>query len=122
MFNRGNTDDVTDLWGSPEENTPLESSCFSTFRQPEKSVPKLESWFAVSQGSKTVLSGIIYNHPKIKDGRRISTSTVKDYQVGENGQLFLVTQNSRYELGQQLPLECMEPCFGKETIHTVRKY
>jgi hypothetical protein len=122
MFDRNNTDDVTDLWGSRLENSPLESSCLSTFHQPEKSVPKLEAWFAVSQGSRTVLSGIIYNHPKIKDGRRISTSTIKDYQVDENGRIYLATQNSKYELGQQLATEGLEPCFGKETIHTSKKY
>lgn len=122
MFNSNNTDDVTDLWGSPKENAPLEGSCFSTFHQPEKSVPRLESWFAISQGSKTVLSGIIYNHSKIKNGRRISTSTIKDYQVAENGQLYLMTQNSRYELGQQLAIEYIELCFGKETVHTSKKY
>lgn len=122
MFDSKNTDDVTDLWGSPLENSPLERPCLSTFHQPERSVPKLEAWFAVSQGSRTVLSGIIYNHSKIKDGRRISTSTVREYQVHENGKLYLVTQNSKYELGQQLAVQNMDPCFGKETIHTIKRY
>ncbi len=122
MFDSNNNDDVTDLWGSRLENSPLESSCLSTFHQPEKSVPKLEAWFAVSQGQRTVLSGIIYNHFKIKDGRRISTSTLKDYQVDENGKIYLVTQNSKYELGQQLATESLEPCFEKESIHTSKTY
>jgi hypothetical protein len=122
MFDSSNTSDVGNLRGSSLDNSPLESSCLSTFHQPEKSVPRLESWFAISQGSRTVLSGIIYNHFKIKDGRRVSTSTVKDYQVAENGKLYLVTQNSRYELGQQLAVEHLEPCFGKETVHITKKY
>lgn len=122
MFDSNNTDDVTDLWDSSVDDSPLESSCFSTFHQPAKSVPRLEAWFAVSQGQRTVLSGIIYNHSKIKDGRRISTSTIKDYEVDDNGQLYLLTQNSRYELGQELAVERIEPCFGKETIHLSKKY
>jgi hypothetical protein len=116
MFNQDNSDDVTDLW-----DTRLERSCSGTFYQPEKVVPRLESWFAISQGSQTVLSGIIYNHPKLKDGRRISTSTVQDYQTDESGKLYLVTRNSRYELGKQLVAEGMEPSFGKETMHVNQK-
>lgn len=102
-----NDDDNTDLW-----DANLQIS-----HQVKQSIPKLDDWFAVSKADRTILSGIIYGHHKIEDGRRISTSTVKDFQADDNGKLYLVTQNSRYELGKQLILEDMESCFGKETQH-----
>lgn len=102
-----NNDDVTDLWDSN-----LKSYC-----KPEQNIPVLDEWFAVSHSSRTVISGIIYGHHKIEDGRRISTSTVKDFQVSDHGSLYLVTQNSKYKLKKQLAVEKIEPCFGKETSY-----
>jgi hypothetical protein len=101
-------DDVTDLWDSRQ----------GVSREAKQSVLRLEDWFAVSRGNRTVLSGLIYGHHKIEDGRRISTSTVKDFQTDENGGLYLVTQNSRYSLGKELEVNNIESCFGKETIHS----
>lgn len=61
-----------------------------------KSVVRMEEWELVVIGEEVRLSGKVYEHPKIKDGALVLTSSViyhhKEAELVE-------TKNSFYELG-----------------------
>lgn len=68
--------------------TPKESSTCTAI---------IESWLCIDVGSKVVIHGQIYNHPKYPNGKGITTSPVQDY-LAKDGRVYVMTKNSTYEL------------------------
>lgn len=100
-------DDITSLWDSR----------FQLTHAPEEEIPRLEDWFAISQGERLIISGIVFGHPKIEDKRRISTSAVQSFKTTDDGITYVATKNSQYRLGRQLSMNESETQFGKRTSH-----
>ncbi|HEY9827291.1 MAG TPA: hypothetical protein V6D19_17775 [Stenomitos sp.] len=110
MANDFYDDDITSLWDSRFELTHI----------PEEEIPRLEDWFAISQGERLIISGIVFGHARIEDKRRISTSAVQNFKTTDDGITYVATKNSKYKLGRQLSINESETQFGKSTSHMTR--
>ena len=75
--------------------------------------PKLEMWLELQISERVVICGVIYNHIKYPDGMRLLTSSVKDYKSDAEGRSYVLTHNSRYELGTKIE--------GEEAEHLLRQ-
>ncbi|HEY9827565.1 MAG TPA: hypothetical protein V6D19_19175 [Stenomitos sp.] len=100
-------DDITTLWDAKFHLSPTT----------EEEIPRLEDWFAISQGERFIISGIVFGHPGIQDKHRISTSAVQHFQTTDDGITYVITKNSKYRLSRQLSVNDSEPQFGKSTSH-----
>ncbi|HEY9828195.1 MAG TPA: hypothetical protein V6D19_22380 [Stenomitos sp.] len=100
-------DDITTLWDAKFHLAPT----------PEEEIPRLEDWFAISQGERFIISGIVFGHPGIEDERRVSTSAVQHFQTTNDGITYAVTKNSKYRLGRQLSVNDSDAQCVKSPSH-----
>jgi hypothetical protein len=70
-----------------------------------ESIPKLDLWVEMTVQGRTVISGVISNHDRYPDGMRILSSAVEGYVKNDDGLLFALTKNSKYELGERIAIK-----------------
>ncbi|WP_299493441.1 hypothetical protein [Acaryochloris sp. IP29b_bin.137] len=89
-------DDIVDYYLQNSQAT------LATPQSPSLCTTTIESWICVDAGSKVIIHGQIYNHPKHRTGKKLKTSPIQDY-LAKDGRVYVTTKNSMYELGMPHP-------------------
>jgi hypothetical protein len=68
-------------------------------------ISKLDLWIELTVHGRVVMSGVISNHHHYPDGMRILTSSVEGYSSDAEGNVYALTRNSKYLLGDRLSVQ-----------------
>ncbi len=110
---------MRDLSGPLDNYSPQSISDLAIKTDAQKTLPSilvtptLERWLEIQIAERVVICGVINNHVKYPDGMRILTSSVQGFTSDDEGRSYVLTQNSRYQLGTKLE--------GEEGEHLLRK-
>ena len=88
---------------------------------------RLENWSVVFSDNDPYLHpelqtlslcGNVFNHPRFKDGKRVTTSSIK----GFDGELIMTSSGSKYELGEIDPeYEKLYPDAKNRLLNSLKK-
>jgi hypothetical protein len=73
--------------------------------QGRSKISKLDQWIELTVQERVVMSGVISNHHHYPDGMRILTSSVEGYSSDAEGNVYALTKNSKYLLGDRLSIQ-----------------